>query len=178
MNAVLVDLKIDTSPMCVYTRIQEYQKHILDDTPSKTFKYLISSQTNGTFMSLPSGICAAFKNYVTDRIVTVCYNSDFAKSDFEALIIEECARITALGMTVKIVNPDDGLSKIDWTYVLVLVNGSHWIAVKRIKVEKDDIFICYDPATGEAETGDSMITAMQKLKYEPDSINGLYICIP
>lgn len=180
MNAVLVELGQPDDPIAVYNKIQAYQEeNILKVNPDSTVsKYLLDSQLNDTKMSLPSGICGAFKNYVTDRIVTVCYNSDFAKSDFEALIIEECARITALGMTVKIVNPDDGLSKIDWTYVLVLVNGSHWIAVKRIKVEKDDIFICYDPATGEAETGDSMITAMQKLKYEPDSINGLYICIP
>ena len=176
MNAVLVDLKIDTSPMCVYTRIQEYQKHILYDTPSKTFRYLISSQTNGTFMSLPSGICSAFNSYRTGKKVTVCYTTNFGTDQtFRALIEEESGRITDLEMVVK---PDSDLPETDWSYVLVLVNGRHWIAVKHIKVEKKVISICYDPANGNAETDDSMTVAIQKLGYTPESINGLYICIP
>ena len=175
LNAVLVDLKIDTSPMCVYTRIQEYQKHILYDTPSKTFRYLISSQTNGTFMSLPSGICSAFNSYRTGKKVTVCYTTNFGTDQtFRALIEEESGRITALGIHVEVFDGD--LPTIDQSYVLVLVNDFHWIAVKRIEEGKN--FICYDPATGNAETGDSMITAMQKSGYGPGSINGLYICIP
>ena len=123
-------------------------------------------------MSLPSGICAAFKNYVTDRTVTVCYSSNFAESDFKALIIEERARITALGMTV---NPDDDLSKIDWSYILVLVEGCHWIAVKRI--EEGEKFICYDPGKGKNSEGDTMEKAIENLEEEYE-ISGLYICIP
>lgn len=173
LNAVLTALEKDTSPMCVYTQIQEYQKTILQgNLDTKTFQYLISTQTNGTFMSLPSGICAAFKNYVTDRTVTVCYSSNFAESDFKALIIEERARITALGMTV---NPDDDLSKIDWSYILVLVEGCHWIAVKRI--EEGEKFICYDPGKGKNSEGDTMEKAIENLEEEYE-ISGLYICIP
>lgn len=176
LNAVLVDLRRGTCPIEVYIRIQDYQNtEIIKKNPTSAASiYLQDNESSGTRMSLPSGICSAFNRFQTDKKITVYYTTNFGHNPFfENLIGEERGRIEALGITV---NPDSNLPKEGWTYVLILVNGRHWIAVKRIEEGKN--FICYDPATGNAETDNSMITAMQKSGYGPGSINGLYICIP
>lgn len=171
LNAVLADMMRGSSPMAVYMLIQEYQKHILDASPSETSRYLTSSRTNGTLMSLPSGICTAFKECTTGRIVTVYYTTNFGHDPFFGnLIGEERGRIEALGITV---NPDSNLPKEGWTYVLILVNGRHWIAVKRVNVDK---FVCYDPASGTATTAASMEAAIME-HSGITNIDGLYICI-
>ena len=177
LNAVLAELRTGTgfnNPMEVYCKIQEYQTY---NVAGNGYRFLHDTRfiVNGTLMSLPSGICAAFNSYPTGKKVVVYYTTEFGSSPmFGALIGEESGRITALGIHVEVF--DGALPTIDQSYVLVLVNDCHWIAVKRIEEGKN--FICYDPATGNAETGDSMITAMQKSGYGPGSINGLYICIP
>lgn len=174
LNAVLVDMGRGTCPIEVYMRIQDYQdKEIIKKNPdSVASKYLLHNKLSDTLMSLPSGICAAFKDYVTDRTVTVCYSSNFAEGPFKNLIGEEISRITGeVGMEIQVL---DGLyPETIRKYVLVLVDNKHWIAVKKEK----DSFTCYDPATGEAKPGNSMIAAIQELGYKPESINGLYICI-
>lgn len=174
LNAVLVDLGRGTCPIEVYIRIQDYQNtEIIKKNPKSAASiYLQNNESSGTRMSLPSGICAAFKNYVTDRTVTVCYSSNFAEGPFKNLIGEEISRITGeVGMEIQVL---DGLyPETIRKYVLVLVDNKHWIAVKKEK----DSFTCYDPATGEAKPGNSMIAAIQELGYKPESINGLYICI-
>lgn len=176
LNAVLAELITGfNNPNEVYDTIQTYQTTtILPCSRAYTFLHNPGNIANGTLMSLPSGICAAFKHYVTNRIITVCYNSHFKEFFGDDIIAEESDRIIGekLGMRIQ---ENETPSPENWSYILVLVQERHWIAVKRIKEEKN--FICYDPATGKAETGNSMITAMQELKYEPDSINGLYICI-
>lgn len=177
LNAVLAEITPKfNNPMTVYCKIQEYQN--TDVLPGcKTYDFLHNPTyiQNGTLMSLPSGICAAFKNYVTDRTVTVCYNSNLKNIFGVDIITEESGRITGERLGMKI-QEEETLSPGDWSYILVLVNKRHWIAVKRIEEGKN--FTCYDPANGNAKTGDSMTAAIQEFGYTPESISGLYICIP
>ena len=174
LNAVLVDLGSGTCPIEVYMRIQDYQnKEIIEPYPeSKASKYLQDSKSSGTLMSLPSGICAAFKDYVTDRTVTVCYNSNFERGPFENLISEEISRITDKRLDMKTQVLDD-LSETTWKYILVLVDNKHWIAVKHVNKDK---FVCYDPAEGKDSDGSTMGKAIENLRKEY-VISGLYICI-
>ena len=174
MNAVLVDLGSGTCPIEVYMRIQDYQnKEIIEKNPeSAASKYLLGNKSSGTLMSLPSGICAAFKDYVTDRTVTVCYGSNFESGPLKNLISEEISRITDKRLDMKTQALDD-LSEITWDYILVLVNNKHWIAVKHVKEDK---FVCYDPDEGKDSDGSTMGEAINNLRKEY-VISGLYICI-
>ena len=174
LNAVLVDLGSGTCPIEVYMRIQDYQnKEIIEPYPeSKASKYLQDSKSSGTLMSLPSGICAAFKDYVTDRTVTVCYSSNFKSDFFKDLIPEEIKRITDKRLGMKTQALDD-LSETTWKYILVLVDNKHWIAVKHVKEDK---FVCYDPDEGKDSDGSTMGEAIKNLRKEY-VISGLYICI-
>lgn len=173
LNAVLVDLGSGTRPIEVYMRIQDYQnKEIIKKNPkSEASKYLQDNKLSGTLMSLPSGICAAFKDYVTDRTVTVCYNTNFERGPFENLISEEISRITDKRLGMKTQALDDLYP--DWEYILVLVNNKHWIAVKHVKKDK---FVCYDPDGGKDSDGSTMGEAIGNLRKEY-KISGLYICI-
>ena len=179
MNAVLVDLGSGTCPIEVYMRIQDYQnKEIIEKNPeSKASIYLLGNKLSGTLMSLPSGICAAFKDYVTDRTVTVCYNSNFERGPFENLISEEISRITDKRLGMKTQALDDSLDDLypetTWKYILVLVNNKHWIAVKHVNKDK---FVCYDPAEGKDSDGSTMGKAIENLR-KGYVISGLYICI-
>ena len=148
LNAVLVDLGSGTCPIEVYMRIQDYQnKEIIEPYPeSEASKYLQDNKSSGTLMSLPSGICAAFKDYVTDRTVTVCYGSNFESGPLKNLISEEISRITDKRLGMKTQALDDLYP--DWEYILVLVNNKHWIAVKHVKKDK---FVCYDPDGGKIQ---------------------------
>lgn len=175
LNAVLVDLGSGTCPIEVYMRIQDYQnKEIIKKNPkSAASKYLQDNKSSGTLMSLPSGICAAFKDYVTDRTVTVCYNSIF-KSDFsEDLMAEEISRITGERLGMKTQALDALYHEITWDYILVLVNNKHWIAVKHVKEDK---LVCYDSDEGKDSDGSTMGEAIKNLRKEY-VISGLYICI-
>lgn len=175
LNAVLVDLGSGTCPIEVYMRIQDYQnKEIIEPYPeSEASKYLLDNKSSGTLMSLPSGICAAFKDYVTDRTVTVCYNSIF-KSDFsEDLMAEEISRITGERLGMKTQALDVLYLETTWKYILVLVNNKHWIAVKHVKEDK---FVCYDSDEGKDSDGSTMGEAIKNLRKEY-VISGLYICI-
>ncbi len=173
LNAVLVDLGSGTCPIEVYMRIQDYQnKEIIEPYPeSKASKYLQDNKSSGTLMSLPSGICAAFKDYVTDRTVTVCYGSNFESGPLKNLISEEISRITDKRLGMKTQALDDLYP--DWEYILVLVNNKHWIAVKHVKKDK---FVCYDPDGGKDSDGSTMGEAIGNLRKEY-KISGLYICI-
>lgn len=173
LNAVLVDLGSGTCPIEVYMRIQDYQnKEIIKKNPkSAASKYLQDNKSSGTLMSLPSGICAAFKDYVTDRTVTVCYGSNFESGPLKNLISEEISRITDKRLGMKTQALDDLYP--DWEYILVLVNNKHWIAVKHVKKDK---FVCYDPDGGKDSDGSTMGEAIGNLRKEY-KISGLYICI-
>ena len=175
LNAVLVDLGSGTRPIEVYMRIQDYQnKEIIKPYPeSKASIYLLGNKLSGTLMSLPSGICAAFKDYVTDRTVTVCYNSIFESYFSEDLMAEEICRITDKRLGMKIQALDKLYPEIPWEYILVLVNNKHWIAVKHVKKDK---FVCYDPDGGKDSDGSTMGKAIENLRKEY-VISGLYICI-
>lgn len=174
MNAVLVDLGSGTCPIEVYMRIQDYQKkEIIEKNPNSSASiYLLGNKSSGTLMSLPSGICAAFKDYVTDRTVTVCYNTNFESGPLKNLISEEITRITDKRLGMKTQALDD-LSETTWDYILVLVNNKHWIAVKHVK---EDRFVCYDPNEGKDSDGSTMGKAIENLRKEY-VISGLYICI-
>lgn len=174
LNAVLVDLGSGTCPIEVYMRIQDYQnKEIIEPYPeSEASKYLHDNKSSGTLMSLPSGICAAFKDYVTDRTVTVCYGSNFESGPLKNLISEEISRITDKRLDMKTQALYD-LSETTWDYILVLVNNKHWIAVKHVKEDK---FVCYDPDEGKDSDGSTMGEAIKNLRKEY-VISGLYICI-
>lgn len=174
LNAVLVDLGSGTCPIEVYMRIQDYQnKEIIEPYPeSEASKFLQDNKSSGTLMSLPSGICAAFKDYVTDRTVTVCYGSNFESGPLKNLISEEISRITDKRLGMKTQALDD-LSETTWKYILVLVNNKHWIAVKHVKEDK---FVCYDPDEGKDSDGATMEKAIGNLRKEY-VISGLYICI-
>lgn len=174
LNAVLVDLGSGTCPIEVYMRIQDYQnKEIIEKNPeSAASKYLLGNKSSGTLMSLPSGICAAFKDYVTDRTVTVCYNSNFESGPLKNLISEEISRITDKRLDMKTQVLDD-LSETTWKYILVLVDNKHWIAVKHVKGDK---FVCYDPDEGKDSDGSTMGKAIENLRKKY-VISGLYICI-
>ena len=173
LNAVLVDLGSGTCPIEVYMRIQDYQnKEIIEPYPeSEASKYLQDNKSSGTLMSLPSGICAAFKDYVTDRTVTVCYGSNFESGPLKNLISEEISRITDKRLGMKTQALDDLYP--DWEDILVLVNNKHWIAVKHVKKDK---FVCYDPDGGKDSDGSTMGEAIGNLRKEY-KISGLYICI-
>lgn len=179
LNAVLVDLGSGTHPIEVYMRIQDYQnKEIIKPYPNSSASiYLLGNKSSGTLMSLPSGICAAFKDYVTDRTVTVCYNSNFERGLLKNLISEEISRITDKRLGMKTQALDDSLDDLypetTWEYILVLVNNKHWIAVKHVKKDK---FVCYDPDEGKDSDGSTIGKAIENLRkgYE---ISGLYICI-
>ena len=173
LNAVLVDLGSGTCPIEVYMRIQDYQnKEIIEPYPeSEASKYLQDNKSSGTLMSLPSGICAAFKDYVTDRTVTVFYGSNFESGPLKNLISEEISRITDKRLGMKTQALDDLYP--DWEYILVLVNNKHWIAVKHVKKDK---FVCYDPDGGKDSDGSTMGEAIGNLRKEY-KISGLYICI-
>ena len=175
LNAVLVDLGSGTCPIEVYMRIQDYQnKEIIEPYPeSKASKYLQDSKLSGTLMSLPSGICAAFKDYVTDRTVTVCYNTNFERGLLKNLISEEISRITDERLDMKTQALDKLYPETTWNYILVLVNNKHWIAVKHVKKDK---FVCYDPDEGKDSDGSTMGEAIKNLRKEY-VISGLYICI-
>lgn len=175
MNAVLVDLGSGTCPIEVYMRIQDYQnKEIIEKNPeSAASKYLQDSKSSGTLMSLPSGICAAFKDYVTDRTVTVCYSSNFKSDFFKDLIPEEIRRITDKRLGMKTQALDGLYLETTWKYILVLVDNKHWIAVKHVKEDK---FVCYDPDEGKDSDGSTMGEAIKNLRKEY-VISGLYICI-
>ena len=174
LNAVLVDLGSGTCPIEVYMRIQDYQnKEIIEKNPeSAASKYLLGNKSSGTLMSLPSGICAAFKDYVTDRTVTVCYGSNFESGPLKNLISEEISRITDKRLDMKTQVLDD-LSETTWKYILVLVDNKHWIAVKHVK--KDE-FVCYDPDGGKDSDGSTIGKAIENLR-KGYVISGLYICI-
>lgn len=183
MNAVLVELKKPDDPMKVYEEIQRYQKaEVLSKEESVGARFLRDSLEigNGTYMSLPSGICAAFKTYVPDKAVQVLYNSRFAERRFRRLIPEESIRIKE-GLELEVGQFGDLLPKTDWLYVLVLVNDCHWVAVKRKtekKGEKEETsFTCYNPASGDAIMMDSMEVALEKSGYGMDTVSGLFICI-
>lgn len=124
-------------------------------------------------MSLPSGICAAFKDYVTDRTVTVCYSSNFKSDFFKDLIPEEIKRITDKRLGMKTQALDVLYLETTWVYILVLVNNKHWIAVKHVK--KDE-FVCYDPDGGKDSDGSTIGKAIENLR-KGYVISGLYICI-
>lgn len=128
-------------------------------------------------MSLPSGICAAFKDYVTDRTVTVCYSSIFKSDFFKDLIPEEIRRITDKRLDMKTQALDDSLDDLypetTWKYILVLVNNKHWIAIKHVKKDK---FVCYDPDGGKDSDGSTIGKAIENLR-KGYVISGLYICI-
>lgn len=179
LNAVLVDLGSGTLPIEVYMRIQDYQnKEIIKPYPNSSASiYLLSNKSSGTLMSLPSGICAAFKDYVTDRTVTACYNSNFERGPFENLISEEISRITDKRLGMKTQALDDSLDDLypetTWKYILVLVNNKHWIAVKHVKKDK---FVCYDPDGGKDSDGSTIGKAIENLR-KGYVISGLYICI-
>ena len=175
LNAVLVDLGSGTCPIEVYMRIQDYQnKEIIKKNPkSAASKYLQDNKSSGTLMSLPSGICAAFKDYVTDRTVTVCYNSNFERGFLNNLISEEISRITGERLGMKIQALDVLYHETTWKYILVLVNNKHWIAVKHVKEDK---FVCYDSDEGKDSDGSTMGEAIKNLRKEY-VISGLYICI-
>lgn len=175
MNAVLVDLGSGTCPIEVYMRIQDYQnKEIIEKNPeSAASKYLLGNKSSGTLMSLPSGICAAFKDYVTDRTVTVCYGSNFESGPLKNLISEEISRITDKRLGMKTQALDVLYLETTWVYILVLVNNKHWIAVKHVKKDK---FVCYDPGEGKDSDGSTMGEAIKNLRKEY-VISGLYICI-
>ncbi len=173
LNAVLAELRTGTgfnNPMEVYCKIQEYQTY---NVAGNGYRFLHDTRfiVNGTLMSLPSGICAAFNSYPTGKKVVVYYTTEFGSSPmFGALIGEESGRITALGIHVEVFDGD--LPTIDQSYVLVLVNDCHWIAVKN----ETTSFTCYDPDSGNATTASSMEAA---IKGHPriTVVNGLYICI-
>lgn len=175
LNAVLVDLGSGTCPIEVYMRIQDYQnKEIIEPYPeSEASKYLQDNKSSGTLMSLPSGICAAFKDYVTDRTVTVCYSSNFKRGPFENLISEEISRITDKRLGMKTQALDGLYLETTRKYILVLVDNKHWIAVKHVKKDK---FVCYDPDGGKDSDGSTMGEAIKNLRKEY-VISGLYICI-
>lgn len=181
MNAVLVELGQPDDPMAVYSKILDYQeKKVLCNSESVGCQFLQESYLAGnkTYMSLPSGICAAFKDYVTDRIVVVCYNSNFERGPFKDLIAEEISRIRRQWPDTEIQSLLDVLyPEITWEYVLVLVDNKHWIAVKRVKVDGVDKFVCYDPADGTEMEGEKMEIALKKSGYTIDKVDGLYICI-
>lgn len=176
LNAVLTEISPELiNPMAVYYKIQEYQNiAVLPGCETYGFLHNPAHIQNGTLMSLPSGICAAFKNYVIDRTVTVCYNSNLKKIFGVDIITEESGRITGERLGMKI-QEEETLSPGDWSYILVLVEGCHWIAVKRI--EEGEKFICYDPGEGKNSEGDTMEKAIENLE-EGYEISGLYICIP
>lgn len=173
LNAVLAEIISEfNNPMTVYCKIQEYQTY---NVAGNGYKFLHDTRfiVNGTLMSLPSGICSAFNSFPTDKKISVYYTTIFEHTPiFEDLIKEEHRRIEALGITV---NPNRDLPKEGWTHVLILVNGRHWIAVKRI--EEGEKFICYDPGEGKNSEGDTMEKAIENLEEEYE-ISGLYICIP
>lgn len=179
LNAVLVDLGSGTCPIEVYMRIQDYQnKEIIKPYPNSSASiYLLGNKSSGTLMSLPSGICAAFKDYVTDRTVTVCYNSNFERGLLKNLISEEISRITDKRLGMKTQALDDSLDDLypetTWEYILVLVNNKHWIAVKHVKKDK---FVCYDPDGGKDSDGSTIGKAIENLR-KGYVISGLYICI-
>lgn len=173
LNAVLAELITGfNNPNEVYNTIQTYQTTtILPCSRAYTFLHNPGNIANGTLMSLPSGICAAFNSYPTGKKVVVYYTTEFGSSPmFGALIGEESGRITALGIHVEVFDGD--LPTIDQSYVLVLVNDCHWIAVKN----ETTSFTCYDPDSGNATTASSMEAA---IKGHPriTVVNGLYICI-
>lgn len=174
LNAVLVDLGSGTCPIEVYMRIQDYQnKEIIEKNPNSSASiYLLGNKSSGTLMSLPSGICAAFKDYVTDRTVTVCYGSNFESGPLKNLISEEISRITDKRLDMKTQVLDD-LSETTWKYILVLVDNKHWIAVKHVKGDK---FVCYDPDEGKDSDGSTIGKAIENLR-KGYVISGLYICI-
>ena len=118
-------------------------------------------------MSLPSGICAAFKDYVTDRTVTVCYNSNFESGPFKDLIAEEISRITDKRLGMKTQALDVLYLETTWKYILVLVNNKHWIAVKHVKEDK---FVCYDPDEGKDSDGSTMGEAIENLRKNMKSV--------
>lgn len=184
LNAVLVEMEKPDDPMEVYEEIQRYQKaEVLSKEESVGARFLRDSLEigNGTYMSLPSGICAAFKTYVPDKTVQVLYNSRFAERDkFKALIPEESFRIKEK-LKMEIEQFEDLLPKTDRLYVLVLVKDCHWVAVKRKtekKSEKEETsFICYDPAKGTAIVGDTMKKSLAISEYGIENVSGLFICI-
>ena len=180
LNAVLVELKKPDDPMEVYEEIQKYQKtEVLPNKESVGAIFLNESLKtgNGTYMSLPSGICAAFKTYVPDKTVQVLYNSRFAKRDkFKALIPEESFRIKER-LKMEVEQFEDLLPKTDRLYVLVLVKDCHWVAVKRKTEKEETSFICYDPAEGTAIVGETMEKSLENSKYKIENISGLFICI-
>ena len=175
LKLLSVELGSGTCPIEVYMRIQDYQnKEIIKKNPkSEASKYLQDNKLSGTLMSLPSGICAAFKDYVTDRTVTVCYNTNFERGPFENLISEEISRITGERLGMKTQALDALYHETTWDYILVLVNNKHWIAVKHVKKDK---FVCYDPDEGKDSDGSTMGEAIKNLRKEY-VISGLYICI-
>lgn len=173
LNAVLTEISPELiNPMAVYYKIQEYQNtKVLPGCKTYDFLHNPAYIQNGTLMSLPSGICAAFRSYPTGKTVTVYYTEAFKSiPQFSGLIEEERGRIAESGT----VNPDCDLPETGWNYVLILVHGRHWIAVKHIEEEK---FTCYDPASGEAKTGNNIKNALLSSKYKLEDISGLYICI-
>lgn len=174
LNAVLSDLaeleEFDDA-MNVYCQIQTYQKEAVS-IESVGYVFLHMSMMNGTFMSLPSGICAAFDRYNTGREIAVCYTPGFAGSRWCDLINEETIRLKDLKVNVvpmETESPDTDM----WLYVLVLVNNCHWVAVRK----SNEGFVCYDPKTGKAIMGDSMEIALIKSDYNPEQVSGLFICI-
>lgn len=169
LNAVLSDLDelegID-DPMKVYCQIQEYQKRNVRE--GICYDFLHTRITNGTFMSLPSGICDVFDGYDTGKSIVVYYTWAFATQELlSALIDEEKDRIGA----ERVLSVEDITKVPESAYTLVLVNGNHWITVKKMK----DGFVCYDPGDGEQKEGATMNDAIMKREY--DEVNGLYICI-
>ena len=167
LYAVLADMIEIDNPKDVYDQIQKYQdSNILS---GKVYDFLSDNTKNGTKMSLPSGICAAFHEYKKDVAIKVYYTSTFAGSSFKELIVEETERLNEQGVTSY-----EGEANVQ-KYALVLVKETHWIAIKK---ESENSFFCYDPADGKQIEGDSMLKAITNKGYKAYDVNGLYITIP
>lgn len=173
LSAILVELRIPGTddPLVVYGKIQEYQNVNVRKGVCRDFLHDPTRIASGTYMSLPSGICAAFNSYNPGKSINVYCTSTFAsKAPFSDLLREEVGRIGE--DKVHTITETSEIS--DCRYTLVLVNDCHWVAVKK---EDGGVFVCYDPAEGTAIVGDTMEKSLENSKYKIENVSGLFICI-
>lgn len=174
LDAVLTDVNsIDPDPIGTYEKIQEVQNdNMMENSKSQQFIEASKESGKGTVMLLPSSIAREAENRDLKAKV---YYAPSVKLSFKGIMDEELDKLENMAMEIEM-NEDDFWDEVnkkaaDSIYFIVLVDKSHWVAVKKID---ENNFICYDPADGSCTGKGSNIPKAIKSDY---TVNKLVIAL-
>ncbi len=183
LNAILTDLRVtNKTPMYTYWEIQgkQHELFLKQDKPNYTTEFMLDSN-HGTLMSLPSAMCHIISSYIKQVPLAICRTELFGNSYLYRLWAEETAKLSPLDVSINNIysNVREMFEMIAmYKYFLVLVNDSHWIAVKK---ETENLYSCYDPENGKNSDAKSALAAINAAGYKENQsskfISGLVIVV-